>query len=127
VKRRGGKPWRRFDAFTLDAGKGEIMKKARVSHKNPCTVCGQPGIPGQRRGHGKCLEHYVSCACRDTTLVVYCRSPSNGDVRELNRFPHVGELTGKEMLERYGIRDHLKAVVITPGENDWLLQDFPPQ
>ena len=30
--------------------------KSRV--KNPCTICGKPGIPGLIRGAGKCQYHW---------------------------------------------------------------------
>jgi len=30
--------------------------KSRV--KNPCTICGEPGIPGLIRGAGKCQYHW---------------------------------------------------------------------
>lgn len=27
--------------------------------KNPCTICGKPGIPGLIRGAGKCQYHWA--------------------------------------------------------------------
>ena len=32
--------------------------KSRV--KNPCTICGEPGIPGLIRGAGKCPYHWAA-------------------------------------------------------------------
>ncbi len=26
--------------------------------RNPCTICGKPGIPGLRAGQGKCQYHW---------------------------------------------------------------------
>ena len=35
--------------------------KSRV--KNPCTICGEPGIPGLIRGAGKCPYHWAAGVC----------------------------------------------------------------
>jgi len=31
-----------------------------MARKNPCTICGKPGIPGLLRGQGKCQEHWTA-------------------------------------------------------------------
>ena len=32
--------------------------RAEGMSKNPCTICGEPGIPGLIRGAGKCQYHW---------------------------------------------------------------------
>lgn len=32
--------------------------ESRSRVKNPCTICGEPGIPGIIRGAGKCQYHW---------------------------------------------------------------------
>ena len=59
------------------------------------------------------------------TLLVYRRIPGTHEVQKTGKHENIGhELTAKEILERFGIREHLKAVVREDGRPDWVVQDF---
>ncbi len=30
----------------------------KLTTKNPCTICGKPGLTGLKRGQGKCQYHW---------------------------------------------------------------------
>lgn len=60
-------------------------------------------------------------------LTIYRRIPGTHEIREMAKHPNIpADWTAKDILERFGLREHLKVVLSQPGQPDWVVQDFEP-
>jgi len=62
------------------------------------------------------------------TVKIYRRIPGSHEIRLSAEHDNIPEdWTARDILERFGIREHLKTVVCESGKPDWIVQDFAPQ
>jgi hypothetical protein len=60
-------------------------------------------------------------------ITVYGRVPGTHAVRIIAEFPNTPRTWSVgEILERFGIGSHLKAVATNDDGSEWIIQDFPP-
>ena len=61
-------------------------------------------------------------------LTIYRRLPGDHEIRKSAEHPNIpDDWTPANILTRFGIRSHLKAVMTENDGAEWVLQDFEPQ